>query len=205
MRDLAREYAGCPADHLLARLRGQLARVPRCPITRYVLGCYCFDHHAPATAVRHFMIAHHAEPRLESAALLVFTGLNWAHQRQRPLLPILLETWEEFRRPAFDRHRREQLLLDAFQEASPVIPPANTLAAAPVMASNPSTPPPPDPATHGAAGTPGALPASAILALFWRLPIQTLRLQIRTAVSTPRAEAHSVLTPVGGNPTLPAD
>jgi hypothetical protein len=62
------------------------------------------------------MIAHHAQPDFESAALLVFAGLNWIGRRGAPLLPVLLDTWEEFRRPQFDRYPQERMLLDAFAE-----------------------------------------------------------------------------------------
>lgn len=76
------------------------------------MGCHCLDRGCPALAVRHMMIAHHAEPDLESAALLVFAGLSWVGRRTTPLLAVLLQTWEEFRRPQFDRFPRERLLLD---------------------------------------------------------------------------------------------
>lgn len=113
------EYARCPADRLAARLEAGLAAEPRCPVTRYLLACQCFDRGRSALAVRHMMVAHHAEPHFESAALLVFAGLNWMGQRGAELLPVLLETWEEFRRPEFDRRPRERLLLDAFAERDP--------------------------------------------------------------------------------------
>jgi hypothetical protein len=62
------------------------------------------------------MTAHHAEPALESAALLVFAGLNWCRRGETPLLPVMLDTWVEFRRPEFDRRRKERKLLDLFAE-----------------------------------------------------------------------------------------
>ena len=104
------------------------------------------------------MIAHHAEPQLESAALLVFSGLNWITCRQRPLLEVLLETWEEFRRPQFDRRRRERLLLDAVHE--------------------------PDA---------GLVHETPLARRLWRLPIGTLRNQIRSAVRAPAVGAYALL------------
>jgi hypothetical protein len=112
--EMAQRYARCSADELGARLEQQLRGDPRCPVTRYVAGCWSFDAGRPATAVEHLMIAHHAEPELESAALLVFAGLNWVSRPSVPLLPVLLQTWEEFRRPEFDRSAKERALLDAF-------------------------------------------------------------------------------------------
>lgn len=87
---------------------------PRCAVVHYLLGCHCFDRGRRAQAVRHMMTAHHADPTIESAALLVFTGLNWVQRTNAALLPVLLDTWEEFRQPGFDRRRRERRLLDAF-------------------------------------------------------------------------------------------
>lgn len=92
---------------------------PRCAIARYVAGCYLFDHNRPAQAVRSMMIAHHAEPAYESAALLVFAGLNWIAEPQRPLLDVLLGTWDQFRRPQFSRTAAERRLLDAFAAPMP--------------------------------------------------------------------------------------
>ncbi len=103
-----------------AELDQRLAADPRCPVARYLAGCQCLDRNRPATAVRHMMIAHHAEPAFESAALLVFAGLNWIARRQSDLLTVLLDTWLEFRRPEFDRTRAERTLLDVFDQPCPV-------------------------------------------------------------------------------------
>lgn len=86
-----------------------------------------FDLGRPATAVRHMMICHHAQPAYESAALLVFAGLNWIAEPHRPLLDVLLGTWEQFRRPAFCRTPAEQTLLDAFTGDRPVPAPCSEL------------------------------------------------------------------------------
>ncbi len=100
-------------------LQAQVDDDPHCPVTRYLLGCWHFDRGRPAIAVQQMMIAHRIEPALQSAALLAFAGLNWGHCRQRQLLPVLLETWEEFRRPEFDRFAKERRLLDAFARPDP--------------------------------------------------------------------------------------
>lgn len=92
------------------------------------------------------MIAHHAEPDFESAALLAFAGLSWVARPHSPILPVLLATWDEFRRPEFDRTARERTLLDGFAVPSP------------------------------------PFDASMVLARrLWRLPIRTLREQLRQA------------------------
>ncbi len=116
---LLERYARTPADSLPGVCAAHLAEYPRCPVTRYLLGCHCFDRGRAAPGVRHFMIAHHAEPRFQSAALLAFAGLNWVSRRGAALLPMLIETWEEFRRPEFDCLRPERRLLDALAEPDP--------------------------------------------------------------------------------------
>lgn len=117
--ELLQRYAHTPSERLTALLEARVLVEPRCAVTRYLLGCQCFDRGRSATAVRHLMIAHHVDVQLQSAALLVFAGLNWVSRRGAQLLPVLLETWEEFRRPEFDRTRRERLLLDAFAAPDP--------------------------------------------------------------------------------------
>lgn len=104
------------------------------------------------------MTAHHAEPAFESAALLVFAGLNWVSRPRAALLPVLLDTWEEFRRPEFDRRPKERRLLDAF--------------ATPLDQLN------------------GLSPLARRL---WRLPIRSLRAQIRAAVLSPEAKRFPLL------------
>ena len=126
--EIIERYARSPAAGLPALLEAGLAADPRCPVTRYLLGCQCLDRGRTATAVRHLMIAHHADPHLASAALLVFAGLNAIGRRGVALLPVLLDTWEEFRRPQFDRLPRERRLLDAFAQPDPGLGPVGPLA-----------------------------------------------------------------------------
>ncbi|TWT40280.1 hypothetical protein RAS1_39880 [Phycisphaerae bacterium RAS1] len=158
-RDVLSSLMRSPAERLPAQLEGRLREAPRCAVARYLLACHCFDRGRVATAVRHMMVAHRAEPELESAALLVFAGLNWVSRRQALLLPVLLDTWEEFRRPEFDRCPRERQLLDVLAE--------------------------PDPGVQTVAPLAGRL---------WRLPIQTLRAQIREAIVSRDAGLYPLLT-----------
>lgn len=104
--------AGAVSDDRIAE---RLRQTPRCPVARYVAGCRSFDADRPATAVRHLMIAQHAEPQLESAGLLVFSGLAWISDRSRTLLDTVVRTWIEYRRMPFDRTPRERRLLDALR------------------------------------------------------------------------------------------
>lgn len=115
----AQSYATMPSDVRSAAIVTALEKTPRCPVTRYLAGCEAIDAHRPAVAVRHMMIAHHSAPEFQSAALLVFSGLSWVEQTERPLLNTLLDTWEEFRRPTFDQTPGERALLDCFAEPEP--------------------------------------------------------------------------------------
>lgn len=117
--DVIGHFARCAPEQLAQECAARLAVEPRCPITHYLLGCQGFDRRRSATAVRHLMIAHHAAPGLQSAALLVFAGLNWISRHDAPFLSVLLETWEEFRRPTFDHYPLERRLLDAFARPDP--------------------------------------------------------------------------------------
>lgn len=158
-RDVLSLLLRSPAERLPAQLEARLRDQPRCAVTRYLLACHCFDRGRVATAVRHLMIAHHAEPEFESAALLVFAGLNWIGRQQALLLPVLLDTWEEFRRPEFDRRPRERRFLDALAEADP-----------------------------------GVQSVAPLAGRLWRLPIQTLRAQIREAIVSRDAGLYPLLT-----------
>lgn len=151
-------YKCCAPQQRDAWLADRLAQAPRCAVARYLAACRCFDSGRPAHAVRHMMVAHHAEPQFESAGLLVFAGLNWVSRQQQPLLAVLLATWEEFRRPEFDRRRRERALLDALAE------PIDGLERLSVLARR-----------------------------LWRIPIQTLRHQLRAAIQSGDVAQYPVL------------
>lgn len=109
---------GLPADALPA-LAQRLREQPRCAATRFLAGCACFDAGAAAHAVRHMMVAYHADPQLEAASLLVFCGLYRVSRPGVPWLRVVLDTWQEFRRPEFDRRPTERALLDAFPAPRP--------------------------------------------------------------------------------------
>lgn len=138
-------------------LRRRGRELPRCAVGRYLLACELLDQGLPAAAVRQMMVVHHVAPGLESAALLVFAGLDCVSRNGTLLLPALLDTWEEFRRPEFDRTRLEKALLDRFDE----------------------------PLT--------GVVLSPLARRLWRLPIRTLRAQIRTALTSADASHYPML------------
>ncbi len=155
---LLQQFAGVASAQRDSWLAARLMTEPRCPVARYLTACRSFETNHPAEAVRHMMISHHAEPQFESAGLMVFAGLNWVSHRGKALLPVLLATWEEFRRPEFDRTARERILLDACAE--PIV---------------------------------GLERLSLLARRLWRIPIQSLRRQLRTAVQSGDASQHALL------------
>ncbi len=110
---MTRPLRDSAADRRLAYLSERLAAEPLCPVTRYLLACEQLSRRHTAEAVRNFMLVYHAEADLQSAALLVFAGLNWIARPAERLAQVVLSTWYEYRRPAFDQTRRERRLLDA--------------------------------------------------------------------------------------------
>lgn len=118
---------GTPAERD-AKIHERLTDEPRCAVARYLAGCASFDAGRPASAVSDLMVAHHADSQLESAALLVFAGLSACGRPHEPLLRVMLETWEEFRRPKFDRTPRERWLLDALAVSDGALRGASSLA-----------------------------------------------------------------------------
>lgn len=149
---------GLPPEERYCAARARLAAQPRCPVAGYLAACHEFDTGRPATAVRRMMVVHHAEPSLESAALLVFAGLNWSGRREHPLLEVLVSTWEEFRRPEFDRTPREQELLGQFAEAGQGLPQVSPLARR-----------------------------------LWRLPLETVRVQLQEVAADQNRGAYPLL------------
>lgn len=136
----------------------RLRQEPDCAVARYLSGCREFDRGCAARGVREMMIAQHIDAGLESAALLVFSGLAVVSRGNVPLLAVLLDTWDEFRRPVFDRTRSERALFDLFAEPAEF-----------------------------------SFGSSSLAGRLWRLPIRTLRTQIREAVGS-QGGSYSLLS-----------
>ena len=128
LAEIVAAFGRCDTTEYLAWLEARVGATPQCAISRYLLGCQYFDRGRTAQAVRQMMTAHHLEPCLESAALLVFSGLNLIRQRSGTMLSVLLETWTEYGKPPFDRFSGERHVLDAFVERSDAIANASPLA-----------------------------------------------------------------------------
>src|SRR5262249_52081782 len=99
MPGLISELAGTSTEAQSIRIERRLRTEPRCPVAHYLAGCAAFDEGKTALGARHMMICHHVDSSLESAALLAFCGLTWSLRGSTPMLRVLLDTWQEFRRP----------------------------------------------------------------------------------------------------------
>ncbi len=144
LRPLLQRYRSLSREELAQAIEVRLFEQPRCAASRYLAGCLAFDDGRRAIAVRHWMIAQHAEPQFQSAALLVFTGLNAIARPADSVWSLLRSTYAEFREPTFGERPKEQLLFAAFEEPPP-----------PAVSSDPQT------------------------AHFWRLPLHSLRAELR--------------------------
>ena len=123
LRKTLDRYRGLAPPDLRSAAASALRDQPRCAASRYLFGCLEFDAGRPAHGVREWMIAYHAKPYFSSAALLVFSGLNYIAASSDSLLRALLESWVEYRRPKFDDSPQERALLDALAiDASPPPP-----------------------------------------------------------------------------------
>lgn len=106
------EFLAVPAGQRTAPLTRLLADDGEAPVTRFLLGCAWLDEGRPASAAQCMMIAHHQEPRLQSAALLAFAGLLWCSRPEDGLLSVVVDAWLEFHQPEFDVTPAERRLLD---------------------------------------------------------------------------------------------
>ncbi len=126
-------------------LRSRLEQQPHCAVSRYLLALRHYERGDWALGVQEFMRALHDCAALESATLLVFSGLRLVDE-PGSLAAALAASWVEFRRPAFDRSLVERTLFDRLE-----------------------------------APRPAALPAGALAARLWRIPLATLRVELSTA------------------------
>jgi hypothetical protein len=102
----------------------------------YALGCALLDARNPEEATRAFQLACHAHPGLESAVLLAFACLRIRGADMPRMLPILLETYEETKRPAIPGSAWERVLLRELRapdaDRCGASPPAQSLGLLPI-------------------------------------------------------------------------
>ncbi|MFH1420041.1 MAG: hypothetical protein ABII12_17335 [Planctomycetota bacterium] len=78
----------------------------------YLVGCAYLQQCRAKEAARAFGMAHHADWRLETAALLTFACLKTLEGEDSDLIEQIVTTWREMRKPDLTRHREDRFLLD---------------------------------------------------------------------------------------------
>ena len=78
----------------------------------YLLGCAHLHHSQIRSAARAFGMAHHADCKLESAALLTFACLKAGEGSDSDVVDQIAITWDEMKRPEPLKCREDRLLLE---------------------------------------------------------------------------------------------
>jgi hypothetical protein len=93
----------------------------------YLLGCAYLQDSRPRLAARAFGVAHHADYRLETAALLTFACLKAAEGPDSDIINQTIQTWHEMRKPDLTRRAPDRLMLNCLASASTAPPPLSSL------------------------------------------------------------------------------
>ncbi len=88
----------------------------------FLRGCTCLRRHDTREAARAFGMAHHADWRLENAALLTFACLKATDGPGSDIAAQLAATWREMKRPDLLRRPEDRLLLACLAETTPGLP-----------------------------------------------------------------------------------
>lgn len=104
-------FRASPAGQRCENLSRLIDSSPDNAFVWYLLACDHLRAGRVALAARAFGLAYHADARLESAALMTFACLKASSQPAEALVPRLIETWHELRRPAIGQRAVEEPLL----------------------------------------------------------------------------------------------
>ncbi len=78
----------------------------------YLAGCAYLQRGRAKEAARAFGMAHHADWRLDSAAMLTFACLKTPEGEDSNLIEQIVTTWREMRKPSLPCHHEDKVLLD---------------------------------------------------------------------------------------------
>lgn len=98
-----------------------------CAPAWYLLGCACLQEGRPRHAARAFGVAHHADYKLESAALLTFACLKSTEGPDCDIVDQMIQTWHEMREPDLTRREQDCFMLSGLASASTAPPPLSLL------------------------------------------------------------------------------
>ncbi len=88
----------------------------------FLRGCAGLRRHEAREAARAFGMAHHADWRLESAALLTFACLKSTDGPSSDFPAQLALTWQQMQRPPLLRRAEDRLLVACLAETTPGVP-----------------------------------------------------------------------------------
>jgi len=88
----------------------------------FLRGCACLRRHEAREAARAFGMAHHADWRLESAALLTFACLKSTDGPGSDFPSQLAVTWQQMKRPPLLRRAEDRLMVACLAETTPGVP-----------------------------------------------------------------------------------
>ena len=93
----------------------------------YLAGCTAARAGQMRDAARFFGMAHHANCRLQTAALLTFSALKAAEGVETDLLAPLVRTWDEMKRPDILGERDDRLVIETLTSNDPSPPDCSAL------------------------------------------------------------------------------
>lgn len=111
-QDALRLWRATPADRHVDEMK-RLTTLPEAPAAaRFLLGCALLRQSRTAEAARAFGTAHHADWRLQNAALLTFAALKAREGADGDIIEQIIHTWREMKRPRINITRQDQDLME---------------------------------------------------------------------------------------------
>lgn len=84
----------------------------------YLLGCTYLQEGRPRLAARAFGVAHHADYKLETAALLTFACLKAKEGPDSDIIEQTIQTWHEMREPDLLRRTQDHFMVSGLASVS---------------------------------------------------------------------------------------
>lgn len=88
----------------------------------FLLGCAYLQEAKMRLAARAFGVAHHADYKFESAALLTFACLKSTEGPDTNIVEQMIRTWHEMREPDLLRHQEDRLMLECLASTTTAPP-----------------------------------------------------------------------------------
>jgi len=112
---IIRQYQSAPPDKRKDVLGPAADGVELNPAAWYLRGALAMREGRMRDAARSFGMAHHADCRLQTAALLTFAGLKASEGEGSDIIEQVVRTWEEMGRPAITAQREDRVMMDCLE------------------------------------------------------------------------------------------